>query len=241
MSSEWLEATRRRIDELIDAAQARLDGKTIARAGALLDRLHEIERLVAEVDREIAALAGTDVLAPVSLRSPRPPSFLLLPAVGKEAVRNFRETVESGIELGRLESWLPRDAAAIRTRARGRCAAWGLRDDTRRRGGRGEPGIWARIHVGTLALFSNGPTYICAARVIGKGLSEPAAQELWGSAEFRWLIVLSDVRSVRIPVADVVSGAGYERSYQINRQAVVPRPEREAGIWRVIEPHLGVA
>ncbi|GIU95790.1 MAG: hypothetical protein KatS3mg012_2247 [Gaiellaceae bacterium] len=239
MSSEWLEATRRRIDELIDAAQARRDGKTIARAGALLDRLHEVERLVAEVDREIAALAGTDVFAPVSLRAPRPPSFLFLPAVGEEAARHLRKTVQSGVELGRLDAWLPSQAAEIRERAHGELAAWGLRDSGLA-GSRGRaPTTWDRIFEGTLALFSTGQYFECAARVIGKGCSDAATNELWGSPEFRWLILLSDVRSVRIPVADVVAGAGFKPSYRVNRQALVPRPEREAGIWRVIEPHLG--
>jgi hypothetical protein len=239
VSGEWVEARRRRLDELIDAAQARSDGQTIARAGALLDRLHEVGRLADDIDKEIAALAGARATAPASPEPERPPSFLFLPAVGEASLRHFRDTIRSAIDPARLEAWLPGDAAATRERIRGGLAAWGLRDDTRLRGGRGgAPAIWARICVGTLALFSTGVYFECAARVIGKGCSDVATLELWDSPEFRWLIVLSDVRSVRIPVADVVAGAGFKPSYRVNRQALVPKLEREEGIWRVIEPHL---
>lgn len=238
MSSEWVEARRRRLDELIDAAQARRDGRTITQAGALLDRLHEVERLVGDIDREIAALSQAGVSAPALHPAKRPPSFLLLPAVGEEAVRNFRGTVQSEVEPARLDVWLPGDAAAIRERIRGRLAAWGLRDSGLAGSSGRAPRAWGRIVEGTLALFSTGPYFECAARVIGKGCSDEASVELWGSPEFRWLIVLTDVCSVRIPVADVVAGAGFKPSYRVNRQALVPRPEREEGIWHVIQSHL---
>lgn len=234
----WLDELRGRIDELIDDAQRRKDGRTITGAGALVDGLAEVETLAGEIDRELSRLeAGRGVTEEV-----RPPSFLLLPARGEASARHFRDTVQTGVDPASLDEWLPDHADEIRARIKGELAAWGLRDDSRLMGDRGgAPVIWERIYVDTLALFSDGPDYVCAARVIGKGLSDLATRELWYFQEFRWLVLLSDLRWTSVPVEEVVAGAGFDPSYKVNRQALVPKPHRDEGIWDVIRPHLRAA
>ena len=179
--------------------------------------------------------------SPAAVRSPipRPPSILLLPAGGDDSARHFRDTVASPVDPARLYDWFPGAATEIRGRVVDRLAAWGLRDNTRLIETRaGAPLIWPRIMLGTLALFSDGERFSCAARVIGKGVSEEASVELWGSPEFRWLILLSDVRPVRIPLGVVIRGAGFQPHYRINRQALVPKAVRESRLWQEIEPYL---
>ncbi|HWQ23385.1 MAG TPA: hypothetical protein VNK94_04700 [Gaiellaceae bacterium] len=231
----WLEELRQRLDSLIDDAQRRKDGGTITSAGALVERLTEIEKLAGEIDRELSHLEDGLVLSD----NARPPSFLLLPAGGEASARHFRDTVQTGVDPASLDEWLPDQADEVRARIKGQLAAWGLRDDSRLMGGRGgAPIIWDRIFVGTLALFSDGPDYVCSARVIGKGLSDTATRELWYSPEFRWLLLLSDLRWFSVPVEEIVAGAGFDPAYRVNRQALVPKPHREEGIWRAIRPHL---
>jgi hypothetical protein len=164
-----------------------------------------------------------------------PPSFLLLPAGGTESKTHFDASVARPLDASSLDKWMIPDATAVRERVANRLAAWGLRDNNRDLPGSGvEPIIWDRIMDGTLALFSNRNEYFCEARVIGKALSELASDELWGSPEFRWLILLTDVHDVSIPLSVVREGAGFAASYTLNRQAIVPRAHREAGLWDAI-------
>lgn len=167
---------------------------------------------------------------------PMPPSFLLLPAGGEDSGVHFRSSVERPLDDSRLDRWMaPALASAMRDRVTNRLAAWGLRDNTRDLPGSGiEPIIWDRISEGTLALFSNRDEYFCQAIVIGTAQSEQASQELWGSPEFRWLILLSDVHEVAIPLSVVREGAGFAPTYTLNRQAIVPRAHRERGLWEAI-------
>lgn len=132
--------------------------------------------------------------------------------------------------------WLPREANAIQSRITNRLAAWGLRDNTRlRETSAAAPLIWDRIYERTLALFSDGHEYICSARVIGKGRSDRASEELWDSPEFRWLILLTGVAPTRIPLRVVIDGAGFDPTYRINRQAIVPKPHREPELWAALK------
>jgi hypothetical protein len=231
----WFQELRRRLNKLIDNAQSSKDGATIARAGALMDRVNELERVAAEIDREVETVEATYVNFSLDVR---PPSFLLLPAGGEVAADHFRETVQSRVDPDSLDEWFPDRADLIRARMRGELAAWGLRDNPRVAIAGRPPVSWDRIHLGTMALFSDGNHFVCAARVIGKGRSEAATLELWGSREFPWLLLLTDLRWIEISVEEVASGAGFDSNYPINRQALVPAPERQEGIWRVIQPHL---
>lgn len=122
-------------------------------------------------------------------------------------------------------------ADRVRAAAAGdQLGAWGLRDNTKDLPGSGvEPIIWDRISTGTVALFSNRDEYFCRATVIGKGVSEAASRELWGSPDFRWLVWLSEIRDTAIPLEVVLAGGGIQPSYKLNRQALVPRANREAG------------
>lgn len=73
----------------------------------------------------------------------------------------------------------------------------GLRDNTRTLAGSGtKPLVWERIGVGTLGLFSNHEEYFTRSQVIGTALSDIASEELWGSPEFRWLVLLTDVHPI---------------------------------------------
>ena len=127
------------------------------------------------------------------------------------------------------------EASTIRERVTNSLAAWGLRDNTKGLAGSGiQPIFWDRIVYGTLALFSNSDEFFCQARVIGKLVSEHASERLWGSPEFRWLIFLTDVGDVSIPLRVVQEGAGFAATYRINRQAIVPKRHREDGLWEAI-------
>jgi hypothetical protein len=167
-------------------------------------------------------------------------SILLLSAGGPDSARNYAESVEKSIDPALLDEWLPPSSAAdIRATVSGRLAAWGLRDNTRGLAGAGvQPLIWDRIDIGTLALFSNATEYFASADVIGKGTSAEASLALWGSPEFRWLILLSNVSDVRIPLEVVRQAAGFAPSYNINRQTIVPRAWREGAIWSAIAEYL---
>jgi hypothetical protein len=100
---------------------------------------------------------------------PQPPSILLLPAGGPDSSANFRSSVETPLDDGRLEDWMALPAASeVRERITNYLAAWGLRDNTRDLPGAGvQPMIWDRIVEGTLALFSSRDEYFCQAQVIG--------------------------------------------------------------------------
>jgi hypothetical protein len=171
--------------------------------------------------------------------SRRPPSFLLRPAAGEDSSWHFQEAVERAVAPRGLDAWCPGAANDVRARVRDhRLAAWGLRDNTRGFPSQGlQPMIWDRIEIGTLALFSDSEEYFRAATVIGKCTSEQGSEELWGSPEFRWLIFLTDVRRVSVPIAAVVRGAEFAPTYRINRQAIVPREHREPGLWEVLQRH----
>ena len=78
--------------------------------------------------------------------------------------------------------------------------------------------IWDRIEVGTLALFGSENEVFATARVIGKGLSEAASVALWGVPDFRWLIILTSVERVAIPLSAVRGGAGFAPTYSLNRR-----------------------
>jgi hypothetical protein len=69
-------------------------------------------------------------------------------------------------------------------------------------------------------------------------LSEEASLELWDDRAFRWIIVLSEVRRIHLPLAVVREGAGFAASYTLNRQALVPKQVREASLWAAIAPYL---
>jgi hypothetical protein len=171
-----------------------------------------------------------------------PPSILLLPAAGPESARHFDESVATAIPPDRLDEWFPADAEAFGIRVTNRLGAWGLRDNTKNLPGSGvAPIIWDRIQVETLALFSGRDAYFCAARVIGKGTSEAASFELWGSPEFRWLVLLSDIREVAIPLDVVSQGAGFSPSYKLNRQALVPKEHREPTLLASLCAYLPLA
>jgi hypothetical protein len=234
---------------VVDAAQRVHDGASIEVAGRLLRQCRELvteaetlETQLAELEAAIGAggpVGPSDSVQPGSNAMPRPPSILLLPAGGEDSSRHFHDTVEHPVSLDRLDAWLPSDAAAIRSRVTNRLAAWGLRDNTRLRTTvAAAPLIWDRIHEGTLALFSNGYAFSCSAQVIGKGRSDAASEELWHSPEFRWLLLLTDLTDVRIPLNVVLQGAGFDPTYRINRQAIVPKPHREAGLWKALQPYL---
>jgi hypothetical protein len=166
---------------------------------------------------------------------------LLLPAAGAESERHYRSSVERAVDRGRLHAWFKPDVAAdIVSRAGDTLAAWGLRDNTRTLAGSGiQPIIWNRIDAGTLALFSNDEEFFARATVTGKGISEAASVELWESPDFRWIILLTDVSEVSIPLDVVRRGAGFAATYRINRQALVPQAWREDGLLEAISEHLG--
>lgn len=257
---QWRVAALHVLNATIDGAQRRNDGATIRAAGELVERvesahagLMEIERALAELGLEgvtahtpVVTVEESESDAPTTLPAGgrsvhvmRPPSFLLLPAGGDASGRHFRDTVLRRLDPARIDDWLPGQGEAIRAKMGDGLAAWGLRDNTRLNVGSGrKPLIWDRIVDGTLALFSDGDRYVRAARVIGKGLSDVATSELWYSPDFRWLILLTDVREASIPIGTVIAGAGFEADYRINRQALVPKPHREPGLWRAIEPYL---
>jgi hypothetical protein len=149
---------------------------------------------------------------------------------------HFAASVERPLDPRTLDAWMTAAAAStIRRRITNRLAPWGLRDNTRDLPGSSDkPIIWDRITEGTLALFSNRDEYFCQAQVVGKTLSEQASADLWGSPEFRWVLLLSDVHDVSIPLTVVRQGAGFSASYTLNRQAIVPRAVREATLWQAI-------
>jgi len=250
----WMDDFMARLDSVIDAAQRSHNGESIETAGRLLVRFREAGEANRSLERELEALESLAIAPPIvaqpaaasteiaaartTSRRPfrRPPSFLILPAGGDDSSRHYQDTVEEPVDPDRLDEWLPGDAAVIRSRITNRLAAWGLRDNTRLRTTDGAaPLIWDRIYEHTLALFSDGQEYICAARVIGKGRSDPASAELWDSPEFRWLILLTDVTPTRVPLRAVMDGAGFNPTYRINRQAIVPKPYREAGLWKALQ------
>lgn len=202
---EWITEATSRLDTVIDAAQRDHDGASIEAAGRLLGRYIEFANEARALETELAELQArrspaepvlsSTTVPPRPRQSVRPLSFLLLPAGGEDSSRHYRDTVEHPVSLERLDLWLPNDAAAIRSRVTNRLAAWGLRDNTRLRTTRAAaPLIWDRIYEGTLALFSNGYEFSRSARVIGKGRSDQASEELWGSPEFRWLLLLTDIK-----------------------------------------------
>jgi hypothetical protein len=256
----WREAALRALNLAIDDAQRQNDGATIRAAGALVERVESAHAGLMEIEDALAGLGlegvaahtpivtveESEAAAPTTLpagessvSAMRPPSFLLLPAGGDASGRHFRDTVLRRLDPARIDDWLPGQGEAIRARIGDGLAAWGLRDNTRLNVGSGrKPLIWDRIVDGTLALFSDGDRYVRAARVIGKGTSDVATSELWHSPDFRWLVLLTDVREVRIPIGTAIAGAGFQADYRINRQALVPKPHREPGLWRAIEPYL---
>ena len=168
-----------------------------------------------------------------------PHSVLLLPAGGPESGLHFRDSVATPVPAERIAAWLPEQATEILSRVADRVAAWGLRDNTKGLAGSSvQPVIWDRIDVGTLALFSHRDEYFASARVIGKGINAEASAELWGTPEFRWLILLTDVADIALPVDVVRRGAAFADSYILGRQALVPRAHREAGLLAAIAPYL---
>lgn len=169
---------------------------------------------------------------------PPPPSFLLLSAGGPDSARNFEASVAMPLEPGRIAAWLgSAEAAAITNRVTNRLGTWGFRDNTRNLPGASvKPLWWDRLAIGTLALFSNHDEYFTRARVIGTGVSEQASDELWGSAEFRWLVFLTDIEPVAIPLEVVRQGAGFSSLYNLNRQSLVPKPARDDDLWAAIAP-----
>lgn len=243
------EALRERLNVLIDRAQLKADGARVAHAGRLLERIRDLEREAVTVDEEIARLEGgpvtssSDAPLPVieaETQSPRrvsrPPSFLLLPAGGPDSSQHFAATVQTAVDPARLNEWCPQQAEQLMQRITDRLAVWGLRDNTRGFPHQGvEPMIWNRIETGTLALFSDSENYFCAATVVGKCTSADGSADLWESPEFRWLIFMTGVRDIAVPTAAVIEGAGYDPGYRINRQAIVPKPRREPGLWIALQ------
>ena len=57
-----------------------------------------------------------------------------------------------------------------------------------------------------------------------------------GSDDFPWIVFLTDVQDVEIGLAAVKEAAGYADNYNINRQAIVPKAEREDALWELIAP-----
>jgi hypothetical protein len=169
-----------------------------------------------------------------------PPSFLLLSAAGRDSARNFEASVALPLDPGRVGAWVENaEAAAITNRITNRLGAWGLRDNTRNLpGASAKPLWWDRLATGTLALFSNHDEYFTQARVIGTAVSEQVSEELWGSAEFRWLVFLTDIEPVAIPLEVVRRGAGFSSLYNLNRQSLVPKPARDDDLWAAIAPFL---
>jgi hypothetical protein len=181
----------------------------------------------------------TSPVRPAS-RTDLPASFLLLPAGGPASSQNFARSVAAPIDPARLPEWLAvEDASVMRSRITNRLGAWGSRDNTKRLAGSGiETIFWDRVEPGTLALFSNHDEYFTRARVIGKELSESASVELWGSPEFRWLVLLTEIEPVSIPLDVVRQGAGFSGSYNINRQNLVPQARRETSLWAALVPFI---
>ena len=173
-----------------------------------------------------------------------PSSFLLLPAGGEESGAHFATSVAAPIDSGRLDAWLePSLAGRVRGRITNRLAIWGLRDNTKALPGSGvQPIIWDRISAGTLALFSDHDRYFCRGSVIAKARHDGAASaELWSSPEFHWLIFLTDLEEIDIPLNVVRRAAGFREEYKLNRQALVPRAHREAALWTALAPFLEAA
>ncbi len=256
----WSNELRRELDAVIDRAQADGDTQVIREAADLLDRLtgvadeaaaiaasieelldrqteseawdREIDLALEEAARDIAGIPSPD-------ESDRPASFLLLPAGGEDSGRHFRDTVIGQVSRSILDRCGATESAAIASRIQDKLGAWGLRDNTRGfPSNELKPMIWDRIEVGTLALFAQTGKYVCAADVIGTCVSDAGSEELWGSPDFRWMIFLSNVRPVSIPLQTVIAGAGFDPGYHITRQAIVPREDREPGLWRAIRPYL---
>jgi hypothetical protein len=256
----WSTELRHRLDAVIDLAQTDGDTRVIREAADLLDRLTalaheataleelieelldrhadpeaggtELDRALDEAARLLAGLAEPD-------DSDRPASFLLLPASGEDSGRHFRATVAGEVSPQLLTRCCPVESKAIAERIQDRLGAWGLRDNTRGFPSNDpKPMIWDRIEVGTLALFAQAGKYGCAADVIGKCVSDDGSEELWGSADFRWMIFLTRTRPVSIPLDVVIAGAGFDPGYHVTRQALVPRANRESGLWRAIRPYL---
>jgi hypothetical protein len=132
----------------------------------------------------------------------------------------------------RLGVWVEgADADAITDRLTDRLGAWGLRDNTKNLAGASvKPLSWDRLVPGTLALFSNHDEYFTRARVIGTGVSEQACEELWDSTEFRWLVFLTGIEPISIPLEVVRQGAGFSARYNLNRQNLVPRAARDSSL-----------
>lgn len=186
--------------------------------------------------RSIVPLVAANVSAPVGT-----PSILLLPAGGRDSAQHYASSIERPIAPKRLIEWLGEPtASAIEQRLTdGRLVAWGLSDNTKGLAGSGiQPIIWDRINWGTLALFSNANEYFAAADVVGKGTSTEASLALWGTPKFRWLVLLTNLRDVSIPVDVARKALGYAETYKMNRQNIVPKAWREGALWSVIADYL---
>jgi hypothetical protein len=161
-----------------------------------------------------------------------PPSILLLPAGGLESEQHFQASVAKPWSLSSL-------GLNVGFGGSGLMGVWGLRDNTRTLAGADDtPLSWARIEAGTVALFSNSSEYFASGEIVGKHVDAAASERLWGSQEFRWLIFLQSIQPVSIPLEVVRSGANFNASYKLNRQALVPKPHREAPLWEAIASYL---
>jgi hypothetical protein len=164
-------------------------------------------------------------------------SILLLPAAGAASHANYLATVAQPVDPGVISEVYDNDAAtedAYDLLADGKLAVWGFRNNNKLRTDQETPILWDRIDVGTLALFSDSTHYHTSARVIGKGRQPRVSQQLWGDPDFPWILFLTDVREMDISLDAVKEAAGYAENYNINRQAIVPKAEREPDLWRLI-------
>lgn len=170
------------------------------------------------------------------------PSVLLLPVASPASFGNYELSVENGINADRLDDWLGTEIAdEIRNEWGDRIAAWGFKDNTREGMGSGDgaPMYWDRVHPGsTVALFSDRERYFTAARVIYKFVNPEASNEVWSSPSYRWMVLLGRLHELDLPTNVLRAGAGYQSSYNLNRQNNVVREWREQDLWQAIAPYL---
>jgi MoxR-like ATPase len=169
-------------------------------------------------------------------------SILLLPAAGPASQKNLLTTVAQPVDPGVIADVFKGDPAGQEVfdlLGTDPLAVWGFRDNNKLRPEQQAPIVWDRIGVGTLALFSDTTHYHTTARVIGKGRAPWVSDKLWEDPGFPWIVFLTDVREVEIDIAAVKQAAGYADNYNINRQAIVPKAEREVDLWELIDPRIG--
>lgn len=160
-----------------------------------------------------------------------PSEIMICPASGPAAAENVRRTVAHGVPWSSLAATLsPDSAAALRPLVddRGELRFWGFRENSRdkRDISPKPPQSWQRLVAGTQLVFIGHARTTYTGVIAAVLFDPPLSETLWNSAEFAWVVGLTDVRALPAVTGDAVqSEAGFLR---VQMSMPVPAENRAA-------------